>query len=291
MQHLDSLMGIFRPAKVNTVHKSTPTHPLNPPGSLSMLLNASFFKHSLSLNGGFGRFLAVFNLLPANRQTEFVSGRWVLGLVRSKGCIWWREYSGWRQLVCNYGSELKMARTACPRGFSKPPSDFLCVLLPALLLTLTVLLFHSLSSISFLVAHFFLFASILLFYAFILCVHKLYLCACGYVCKRHYTVWVLFRRQWGINSSPALISAFTHCSFLDLLYILNISCCANLSSQHVLGMCMCIFLTLKLWISQSLTSSVCDMKVLAVICLALLTFHVDLYLKKKKERRQGKGSH
>lgn len=180
--------------------------------------------------------------------------------------------------------QIKHGRNSMPKGLFQSPLLTSCVLL-----TLWVLLFHSLSSISYLAAYFFLFDSILLFYSF-LCVCKLYLCACGWVHKRLYTIWALSKKQWKISSYPALyISAFTHCFLLDLLSLLNRSWCANLSSQHVLSMCISLLTASNFFGSPHYFKCVhvWHESVGCFICTALLTFYVDLYSKKKVEARQG----
>lgn len=94
------------------------------------------------------------------------------------------------------------------------------------------------------------------------------------------------------------ISTYLHSpSALSPWFTVYFAWCDTLSSDHVLGMGMCIFLNFSLKVLDFPKVQLCykcvyvsHKSVACFICIALLTFHVDLY-SKKKECRQGKGSH
>lgn len=95
-------------------------------------------------------------------------------------------------------------------------------------------------------------------------IHKLYLCACGCVCKGHYTVWVLSKMQWRLSSLHIciyqLLSSwltvyfehvlvcqfiFTACSGNGFVYISHLKALDFLES-NLLQVCVCV--TWKCWL-------------------------------------------
>lgn len=125
-------------------------------------------------------------------------------------------------------------------------------------------------------------------------IHKLYLCACGCVCKGHYTVWVLSKMQWRLSSLHIciyqLLSSwltvyfehvlvcqfiFTACSGNGFVYISHLKALDFLES-NLLQVCVCV--TWKCWLFY-------------LHCFVDISCWPLLEKKKKKKKSAGKGSH